>query len=379
MLPAVHVLTIDAQQEGSALNGSFTMLNNEESSIGGLQYAMEVRSADGEVLFDRVSERTPVALSGKQTIDIPFSYPIRPLPKADYIFRIQIVTTNGRELGWHEVPFVPPVATEFVSLTSAALELPEFNQSIDDPLLGPNVSTGATFYVLATAKNEGTETVSVTPTVSAFTFDAATGDVVPSVFDPMTLAPGQTKILRYAVKASTKPEVYDGVLILKNTDGVTVSSVARYRWVVRGRDAVMMPLRVTKWATAKGEKISVEIAVAGAADAETYDDATVTIELSDENGIVAEGTTPVLHLTDALAHGILDISLNRSLGNSLILRSIVTATDGMILDDQTVSLPVPDRRSFSFSLSPVAILIALFAAVLTVSIGAQFLHRRRRA
>ncbi len=352
------------------------MLNNETSSIGGLQYTMEVRSADGETLFDRIAVHSPVALHGKQTVDIPFSYPIRPFPAGAYIFRIQIVTTNGRELGWDDISFVPPTATQFISMTNAALELPEFGTSIDDPLLGPNVDTGSTFYVLATATNEGTETVTVIPTLSAFTFDAATGDVTPFEFDALTFAPGQKKTLRYAVKASVKPEVYDGELQLKDDAGGIVSSTARYRWVVRGRDAVMMPLRVIKWAAAKNEKMSVEIAVAGAADAETYEDASVTIELRDESGLVAKGTTPVLHLTDALSHGILDITLERNVGRSPVLRSIVTAHDGVILDDQSVSMPAEPGSSISFSISPLVIVTGLFIAIVAMSIVAQFSQRR---
>jgi uncharacterized repeat protein (TIGR01451 family) len=346
-LPGIVMPGLQMQRDGSALMGSFTVENVEPDYIGDISYQLQVWAPSMQVLESSTQSEDVFGLQGKEQRKISFRLPVGGLPAGDHVFRVQIVTAQGRELGWKDQGFsLQTGAAEYVSLTPAAVSVPDAQNL--DPLSGPNVDPGKQVTLKAIAKNTGNTAVTVTPALRTYQFSMARGNAAETAYPAITLQPGETRQIEVPVTASGKPEVYAGMLSL--LDGKTVvSSLGEYRWVVRGADADIFPVRVSKMGSQQGEVIQAKIDAVGAPDAQTVTQGYLHIRVSDDRGTLGETTTDVQTFNDRISEGQISFALPRTLVGTAKMDVTVSDVHGAVLAHQVTALPVQGAPALSWS------------------------------
>ena len=376
-LPGIFATDLAFHDESGTLRGSFTAWNNEQSAVGGLQYNVEVRGADNDTLFDRQAVRVPFALAALEKKTVAFSYAPPALPAGSYRLRIQIVTQNGRSLGWEDKDLrVSAGAASFATLQAASVSLPGAAGQQLDPLSGPNVDAHGRFTLQAVAENDGSAILTVTPVLDTYAFDIARGGVSSQNYPSLTLVPGERKTIEVPVDAAGKPEVYSALLRL-TSKGRTISSLGEFRWVVKGADADLLPLRVMQIGMKAGDQTVARVDFVGAADAQTRLTGTLQVQLLDDKGILGQASVSGVSLTDSIAESLARITLTRDLAGTPVLRTIITDTAGQLLDQSDIRLAVPAASLVAASAASSRISFAAFVLVILALAAIAYLATRK--
>lgn len=110
-----NIFVRDIQATVSATNqelkGSFTIVNEGKTAVGGINYIVMLFSplpkipegelfADNPIIYSReyVSANISLASGEKRVVDFTHAHPL--LPEGTYRVNIQTITQNGREMGW---------------------------------------------------------------------------------------------------------------------------------------------------------------------------------------------------------------------------------------------------------------------------------------
>lgn len=349
-LPGVFATDLKFQTTGEIIQGSFTAWNNEDNVIGGLQFKLQILSQEG-LLIAQLPVREAFGLDANEKRLMHFTMPIPAIPAGQYVLRVQMVTTNGRALGWNDMPLTVQTNVDaFVTLTPLSLDLPEFPGQFLEPMTGPNVSPSTAFALKASVKSTSNVTMNVTPVLHVHEFDIATGEGKEVRGTTLTLNAGETKPLQFTVTAAQKAGVYAGVLQLVNDKGATVSSLGEFRWVVRGESADTLPIRITHLATLKGDQTEMKLDFVGAPDAETKtENATLTVQLSDEKGLLTETSAASVFLSDMISQSNVRLTLPRDVSGTQTLRVTIANEKGTVLSDQSIALPTSTQQSSIFA------------------------------
>ena len=370
-LPQVHVLDATIQREAGSILGSFTVFNSEAFSVGALQYILEIRennsAVDNPILFEKHAVRDQFLMKGNEKREMSFHLDLPALPKRTYDLRIQLASSDGRYLGWKNMPFeIVDGTTHFVEFSNPILKTEEFGAQELEPLSGPNVSPNKKLSLEVTVKNPTSTDLTVFPVLALYEFDISRGEGTPSRFPEFTIKAGESKQFVLPLTAHTKPEVYEGLLqFIDSKTALPVSPIAVYHWVVRGVDADVFPLRIFEIGTKKDDQTIADVSFVGAADAETVIQGSALIELIDAKGVLAMLETPVIPLTDGISSGKASLKLTRDAEGVTAIRVTVKDDKGTILatrdtplSDTTTSTSAQTTSSLLFPFLLVAGLLA---------------------
>ncbi|MDP3685782.1 MAG: NBR1-Ig-like domain-containing protein, partial [bacterium] len=286
------------------------------------------------------------------------------LPEADYRLRIRIITSQGRALGWQDVPIrLGTAGAPFVLLQTGPIILPDGTTA--HPNEGPNVDAGASLKFQARGENRSETALTVIPHLELYQWDLTGKKLREQDFDPLSISSRQTANIELPVTAETTPDAYHAVLTLRDQQGNRISSQATYRVVVKGTSGKVVTARFKKLATMKGETAIVAADVVGPADRETTVNATAAVELLDGDASIAEQTVPVsLDLGVKIVEATFVLPRDtQHPGFRIILRD----ASGMILDQYTSHANLsPDELQTAAEAKPVAFRTSLVARVLLV-------------
>ncbi|MEK7499271.1 MAG: hypothetical protein AAB649_01555, partial [Patescibacteria group bacterium] len=137
-----------------------------------------------------------------------------------------------------------------------------------------------------------------------------------------------------------EPGVYVGILSLRNpvTNG-RISNLAKYRWVVRGKDADILYTRMKTFGSMKNETMSFSIDYVGAGDAETKTNGNFEITLSDDAGILGTHSITDVTLDDSIRTGETDFVLKRDLVGNPVLNIEMRAENGTTITMYSAPFP----------------------------------------
>ncbi len=368
-LPGIFAIDPKVTQQEGTLEGTFTAWNNEEAVMGGLQYTMQVWKE--HLLYAETAMREPFSLNAKEERTMRFSYALPSLPAGTYTFRIQMVTNDGRALGWADHPLKLERGTSsFVELTPLSLSLPEFSGQNLEPLSGPNVSAKSSFTLEASVKNLGSAPLTLTPFLEVYRFDIATGNPETLRSQAVTLQAGEQRQLSFPVQAASSAGVYAGLLHLANAQGKILSSLGEYRWVVRGASADVFPLRISQLGQKAGEQTIMKLDFVGAPDAETVSKASIQVEMTDANGIVASAALNDLELTDAITESNVRLQLTRDLVGAPTIRTIIRNDQGIVLKETKTAIALsldsiaPPASSAASNIISILLMVILATAIM---------------
>ncbi len=352
------------------LEGAFDIINDTDETVSDLGYRIEVYGDplgeeggnDPQVLFGRLQSGDAIALTAKERRNVSFAFDLPSLPKGAYVAQVQILQTGGRKLGWGRAPLVLTKGTaDFVYAYEASIVLPEFAGREVHPLTGPNVDPGGALMLTAKVEHSMPAAKTAVPTIEWHEFDESRPVAHVESFDAVSVKPGELSLLTLPIKAPAKPGVYVGLLTLRDGRSV-ISTIGRYRIVVRGVSADLISARLASVATKKGETAFARIDYVGAADAETRIAGQLKVELRDAEGVAGSLSVPEIRLTDGVGRGTARIELTRDLASEPNLRVVIGDTAGNVLRDAVVPVSLSAEQIESAKSSSTLLLWASWYA-----------------
>lgn len=353
--PSVFVtkINLEPQKNDGKLNGEFTIWNSEKQVISGLLYRIDFLDPlpqtdknsgdiqDTATIYDRYVSSEPFYLTPDERREISFSYNMPNVPNGKY--RIEITATNslGRDMGWWDADVqITGKNISFLRIITGPLHLPEFPDRDIPSQAGPNVNPGSSFSVNIKAVNDGKSAIKALPVMDLYEFDVARGKLSTTKGSEISVASQNTKNISFSITASKNPTVYYGILYLTDpASGKVISNLTEYRWVVRGSHAEIIFQRVNMFVTKKGEKMDLRVDMVGPADAETKVKTKLTIQITDQNGLVGETAISGLELSDAVLSGKSLIELKRDLQDkAAIILTLNNEKDNKELNQVQMSL-----------------------------------------
>jgi len=381
--PAVFVTKINLapQENNKKLEGKFTIWNSEKQIISGLLYRIDFLDPlpksdqnssdiqDTAIIYDRYVSSDPFYLMPEESKEISFSYNLPNVPTGKY--RIEITATNslGRDMGWWDADVqITEKNISFLKIITGPLRLPEFPDRDIPAQAGPNVNPGSSFSVNIKAVNEDKNTIKALPVMDLYEFDIARGKLSTTKGVIVSIGSQKVKDISFPIVASDKPTVYYGILYLTDpVSGKVISNLTEYRWVVRGVHAEIISQRVYAFVTKKGEKMNLSVDIVGPADAETKVKTNLTIQITDQNGLVGEAVVNGLELSDAVLSSKGLIELNRDLQNKPVISlTLRNEKDGKELDNVQMSL---DGYKSTNKISPINSKDLTYGGIAMIFIG----------
>ncbi len=340
-LPSVFVDEMQVSQQEDAVNGTFGVINENAEIVGNLRYRVELYgdmpgvdpTGNPAVLYS-VTEATELpALAPGERMTEDFTASLAGIPDGSYQLRVQLVHGRGRLLGWHnKMIVVRNGAPAYVGLYGASITLPEFDKSVA-ALTGPNVDPKGSFTITALTENTAKTARTLTPRLRLYPMDFSEKAVEDMNFAPVAIVPGESTF-DLTLTAPEKSGVYAGTLELMDGETV-VSSIGEYRIVVRGMDADVLSSRLANGVSKEGDTAFVRIDHVGPSDAETRGTGLLNIDISDAKGVAGMVTIPGVPLSDGVAQGTAQVTLNRDIEGDARLTVRILAEDGTLLARQT--------------------------------------------
>ena len=345
---AVYVTSVAANVTDTSVAGSFTVENTEDVLVTGLQYRLELRGTgklDGlPYAIDVV--RASLALAPQESKKLLFATALPNVPAGRYDLRVQLLTAKGRALGWQDTPVVVTAergATDFVTVVPGTIGIAAYGDELLPPLSGPNVDPSGAMNLRATAINDTDHAIRVTPVIDLYDFNAARVGLGSLEYSDLNVAAGETVKLDLPVTADAVPGTYMAHLTLKDADtGETLSSIAQYRYVVKGEDADIVSVRIENMGTKAGDWAYGTVDMAGAADALTTTVATLRVQLTDDKGTVGSIDVPGITLADSILSAKIRIPLSRDLVGA-------PSVDASLLSDSNTTY---DHVTYAGTLTP---------------------------
>lgn len=386
--PEAYVLNASATvAEDNTVNGTITFWNKSDDILGDMAYSIDLLGElpatttenpvveDNSPVYDTVSSAESFVLLAGEKKDIPFTYnPPKNLPGGNYRLQITIGTSRGRTMGWFDVPVrFNGEKSAYIKLFPKDIATPEYKDKTFGPETGPNINASQNISLSAIAVSE--TPLLLAPVLDIHTFSPSR-PLLRSVRGSSITANQEGTALSITVPTFKEPGVYVGILSLR--DPITnerVSNLAKYRWVVRGKDADILHARMTTFGSKKNDIISFSIDYVGAGDAETKTNGSIVLELRDEAGSLEKHSVPDIALDDSIRTGTTDFVLNRNLVGSPTLDISLLAENGAILTTHSVAFPFQADQLRALERSKIISRFLLLVGALLVLIGAAMLAR----
>ena len=394
---AVFVVSgrLDDPQENNARNGTFRLENQSDDLVNDLRYRLDLLSPlptdndanlieDAPLFYDRQVSDESITMPSGTGQDIAFNYLPPSVPTGDYRLRIMATTSKGRDMGWLDLPLhIESQIKNFITLEPGTIAIPEYPDESFQPQSGPNVSPKGKLTLRATATLNGDAPLTVVPTLEIFEFDIARTRINEVTAKPIRLVPNQATKIDIPLTVAEKPEVYYALLSLRlPKDNQKISTLAGYRWVVRGADADIISMRLIHPAVKHGQKAVLAIDMVGAGDAETKVNSNLIVVLQDNEGAAGSMTVENISLSDAVESGQATIPLTRDLVSPpQIKATLIDTATGQALDQYTVStnLGLEELRKLSYANTEIWIITGLILLATGVLFAAWWAKLRTQS
>lgn len=382
----VRNLETSVSVENKHISGSFLVKNTEEKSVGGIDYIIMLLSArpdapDGQLVADDPTiysrEYVPahLQLSAKEDRTIPFEHTYSLPLDGSYRVRIQLVTSNGREMGWwdQDITLTSPGLTAFAELRPVAVVA---DGSEWRPLEGVNVDPGAEVKLRSNIVNVGNDSLAGDLFLEMRRDLTSAPSSPASILSAISLSSKETRIQDIPITAPTQPGAYQLLLGIQDAKGGAKSTIGEFRLVVRGPSASTLGLTAKELSLTKNNPVLLNVSVVGSADAETVFNGTVEIAMLNDGAVVGSDSMPV-ELGQYPKTIDARIILTSDITGKPGARSTIRDDKGNVLDTYevefnrdaantvTVSTPPPNVRKNSI-LPAVILFFALVGVVLII-------------
>ncbi|MDP3997013.1 MAG: hypothetical protein Q8P73_00725 [bacterium] len=355
-VPLVYAENLQAQvQANGDITGTFLINNQDGNFVGDIGYAIQLLGSlpeipEGELVsdtapvYDQQTQSEVFSLAPDSTKEVVFNYKPVAVPTGDYRLRVQLITSNGRRMGWDTAPIQLSGEDSFVLIESSYVETKgtdrETGEERNDwgPLEGVNVNAKQRVVLHATVQNVGAQSVTVTPRVETTRLLTENIETFQITDKPIVLTAGEEKDISVTLEAASEPGSYAAMLILQDENGQRVSSLAEFRYVVRGMSASVVSASFKAIPRKAGETAVVDFTVVGPADMEQEINGLLEVSVLDGEEIVGSVSENVV-LNAAATSGLAQVKLDRNIEGTPGLRIVLKSQEGVVLDTYDYILP----------------------------------------
>jgi uncharacterized repeat protein (TIGR01451 family) len=339
--------TVD--QDSNTVEGTFTISNTDSAYVGDLHYQILLLSPataatpgqltpDNATIYDHVTKNPGLTLAPHEQRQISFEYPIPPVPTGDYRMRVQLVTSNDRSMGWATNPVhITTTANAYGILNAKEVQTAshEYGSSAvrNDwgPLEGVNVDPGQNISLQADLTNAGG--AKLVAQVQRAERKLLTSNAPPTstTGDTITVNGHDQQVISLKLQAPSTPGAYVSYVTLQDTDKQTVSSIAEFRYVVRGPSASIVKATLDASTIASQDIATVNMVLVGSSDRETNLQGEVTASIL-ANGQAIGSAKQNVTLNAGTTEGTLHIPVTGAISGEPSLHIEVVSDTGQVLD-----------------------------------------------
>ncbi len=414
IVPLVYAENLHVALDSSTntIQGTFNLHNTETTYVGDINYELLLLSSaesssstelkpDNAVIFDRSLRLPALTVAPDQSNEVSFQYQPPRVPTGDYRLRVQLITSNDRSMGWATAPLYLEgedalfslLEPEEVGVSSKVYGGTEIRDTWA-PLEGVNVDAGQTITLRSKAKNLGSATLKAKIHQEERRLLTNTPTTIETVGNEVEIPTNAEKDLSLEIQAPTVPGAYITYITLRN-ESATVSSLAQFRYVVRGPSASIVRATLDPASSPKKGSVSVNLIIVGPADRETTFQGTVIGTLMDGGRSIGNSSQKIT-LSAGTTRGTLSIPLNGATINEPILKLEIKGEQDQLLDTYEVpfnnllpedqehlnkllsSAPATNRGQYSKN-SIMIIILSLALAVLLAIVLAYMQKRHTKS
>lgn len=350
LLPRIYASDINANvNENNFITGSFIIRNSETAVIGNIQYEVQLldsleKASDNQIITDnprvyfRQRSKEQVTLAPGEIRTIPFDCQMSNGIKGNYRLRIQLTTSNDRELGWgdKELKFNGTgnfIAFETKNVNVDSVEpLTKEHKNSWAPLEGINVNPVSPLTLSAKITNLSNKQLSGVLDIRVKRFLYKDAEIFQTRGEKIILAGQATKNISIPLVTKNTPGAYIVLVKLINDKNEQISGIGEYRYVVRGQSASVASVQLKGFPNYKNGLAEISFVVAGSADRVTPVNGLLKFILKDDKGTLGEGEKEFKISNVVPALGTAKISLTRPLCGVPAVSINITSDEGKILD-----------------------------------------------
>ncbi len=271
--PSIFISNLSLNQSsvaaGGIITGSFLATNGSANSAANITYSVSLVGnieKNGLIADSTYDSKNfgPLFFTAHEKKQVKFSYTL-PSGTSGAKLGIEILISQaGNEpLGWDIASLavtggssvVPAVTITTVSLKVAS--------STFDVLSGPTVQSGQPIALQFSAKSSVATTL--IPKISIYSFDYSGQPIVVSNMPaiPVTAASAPQNFSVDMSSLVSKPQVYAGQAVLTTTDGVAVSPIIFFRYIVGGSVYNLRSVTADKTAVVNGGTVAITVSYSG--------------------------------------------------------------------------------------------------------------------
>ncbi|MEK7556835.1 MAG: vWA domain-containing protein, partial [Patescibacteria group bacterium] len=382
-LPPTVQPQVAASPSPNLLTGTFSLTNQDSQPQSGLRYELLIMDArqsyeveniglDDPRVYYHVALGEDVGVGAKSSTELTIQHEVPPLPDAPYRARIQVLTADGRQLGWQDAPVVlGGLSQAFVTLTATGINTGSLVE-------GVVVNPGQALTLRASVDTGGVAIEEpLTPHVTTRTQLGASDqvDTASMTLAPITITASEKQDITLPIQASSEAGSYVVSVALHDAAGTLRSSTADYVYVTRGPSASIVRQSLISVNKAEPQVAQVEFTIAGSADRETDLNGSVQVDLLLKDEVVASTESSLTLAAGQTKTGTATLTLERKICTSPDIRTTAKDSQGKVLAEQQTETSADITCAFSRR-SPIFWGLIVGAGILVIAIVSLLLRGR---
>jgi len=264
----VATVNIDEAKVVSQNGNNFSIYFSIYNQVGvqhGVKYAVEIYSK--EKLIDKKVYETPIDLGNNKSVQKTISYSAPLWARGDYEMLLVVKNEQGMSLSTSSIDTVHlDGSNQSVDISDCYIVINDDQKNRYQPEQGIDFSLSEKATVFCTLKSNFASQVTVTPHFDTYlrsTFGTFMGS---DKNDSVTLEANKTSEMSFLIPKKNKPQAYDTMLTLLDSQGNKVSNSMVFHYVIQGESGTISNLLLDKDNYVAGENASIAFTWSGSAD-----------------------------------------------------------------------------------------------------------------
>jgi hypothetical protein len=256
----VFVSSLEVSNVQGQIVGTAKIYNASQSSfqdIGYKYFLFDKKDLEQSRYYDQSSSAERFMVEGGKTIEKPVAYqlPVN-LPSGEYVFRFQLIDSQGKWLGFEDYEFSVSEASSAKALTVDPENSKIFINGDEGHHWGegPTVKDGDKVEIAFKAKNENTVPISnASVELSIYEYSEQGEKVYSGTLESFSLVAGASKDFRYKLPKLNNPNSYLAIIRISQ-NGSQIAPLIQGRWVIDGYQG-----KIASFSVDKEGKIKIEV------------------------------------------------------------------------------------------------------------------------
>ena len=286
-------------QAGKIVKGSFNLLNPNQFADSDIyvKISLDGGFSGGVASFTYTYDlKGPFYILPGQQNNIPFEFklPVSVSDPNSVGIKVRATTKNGISLSYQNQMITVTNSKPFFDITEATLSSGKDVFAVSS---GPTVHGNEAVILNFTAKNSSDEILAGTPNITIYNMDSAGKILKKITADQIFINPKNEKTVNIKLPEDLGSGVFYGEMNILNKDGVEISQMVPFRYIIGGDIATIQSVQANKNQLSKDETFKVSVFFTGipfdirststVKTSQVYD---LSLKIQNETGVVVGET-----------------------------------------------------------------------------------------